>query len=372
MEAIESKNQESFTRGILRSPSPYSFKLGGALVFADDLVILADSEEQLHTMVRRLEQWCRKWEMKVNATKCGVMEIGKCRTADDLVIQVEDAIVPVVEAYTYLGCHLSYDLDLKAMAKHRARIGAATLEELRPFISNSTIPTWIRRYALASVILPQMLYGAELWGMSEGRSVAAQRVADRAMRLLMSVYGTGASLSLNAMREELGIHKVEAMAAGQRARAIIKFSSLKTVVAELVKNPLKARKTTWVSGTTRWLSRYADIPSLLKARESDPSGQSIQRQVRLKMTEKELRKDATLTMRWRNTAKFQSAEEAGITQLAMKHQHLAKGIVQLMKLRCKAYRFAPWLAQVGLIIPELRDTCPMCSEKVREEVHTCC
>ena len=49
----------------------------GALLFADDLVMIADSEEKLRTMVGRLEEWCQKWEMKVNTNKCGVMEIGK-------------------------------------------------------------------------------------------------------------------------------------------------------------------------------------------------------------------------------------------------------------------------------------------------------
>ena len=339
----------------------------GALLFADDLVMLADSEEKLRTMVERLEAWCRRWEMKVNAGKCGVMEIGVHRSSADLVIQVRQDVVPVVEAYTYLGCHFSYDLDLEAMAKHRAKVGAATLEELRPFIANSTIPMLIRRHALTSVILPQMLYGAELWGMSGVRSGPAQRVADKAMRLLLSVGGVGASLSLNAMREELGLCKLEAMAAGQRARAVIKFSSLRTLVAELVKNPLSSRKATWVSGTNRWLSRYKHTRSPEKTRASDPSGQSIQRQVRHCMAEKELQKDSTETMRWRTAAGLRSAEEAGINQLAMKHSHLAKGLAQLCKLRCKAYRFAPWLALVGLILPEFRDTCPMCLEATRED-----
>jgi hypothetical protein len=338
-----------------------------ALLFADDLVMLADSEEKLLTMVQRLDAWCKRWEMRVNAAKCGVMEIGVHRSAEDLVIRVGEDNVPVVEAYTYLGCHFTHDLDLKAMAKHRARIGAATLEELRPFISNSSIPMWIRRYALTSVILPQMLYGAELWGMSEERCVPAQRVADKTMRLLLSVSSTGASLSLNAMREELGVGKLEAMAAGQRARAIVKYSSLRTLVAELVKNPLTARKATWVSGTDRWLNRYANTHAVLKARESDPSGQFLQQKVCRLLMEKELREDTTLTMSWRNMTRFRSAEEVGIARLVMRHQHLSRGMTQLMKLRCKAYRFAPWLAQVGLIEPQFRDTCPMCLKGVRED-----
>ena len=187
------------------------------------------------------------------------------------------------------------------------------------------------------------------------------------MRLLLSVSGVGASLSLNAMREELGLCKLEAMATGQRARAVIKFSSLRTLVAELVKNPLSSRKATWVPGTNRWLSRYKYTRSPEEARASDPSGQAIQRQVRHGMAEKELQKDSTETMRWRTAAGFRSAEEAGINQLAMKHSHLAKGLAQLCKLRCKAYRFAPWLVLVGLILPEFRDTCPMCLEATRED-----
>ena len=58
-----------------------------------------------------------------------------------------------------------------------------------------------------------------------------------------------------------GLDNVEAMAAARRARAVIKFASLKTWIAEIVKNQLSTRKTTWVSGTTRWLSRFTGIRS---------------------------------------------------------------------------------------------------------------
>ena len=342
----------------------------GALLFADDLVMMAESQEQLGTMVGRLERWCQRWEMKVNASKCGVMQIGVDSAADDLIVQIGEDRVPVVKAYTYLGCHFTHDLDIEAMARHRAKIGSASLEELRPFIANGTIPIWVRRHVLTSIILPRMLYGAELWGMNGGRSEPAQRVADKSTRLLLSISGIGAGLSLNAMREELGIGRVEALAAARRARAIIKFGTLKTWIAELVKNPLTVQKSTWVSGTTRWINRYTNVPPLQKTRVEDPTGQSIQRRVYRTLMDKEAQKDSTKTMRWRAQMRLQSAEEAGIVQLMMRHQHLAKGLGQLMKLRCKAIRFAPWLAQMEFILPEFRDKCPMCLERVKEdEVH---
>ena len=175
----------------------------------------------------------------------------------------------MVEAYTYLGCHLTHDLDLGAMAKHRAKMGEASLAELRPFIANGTIPIWVRRHVLTSIILPRMLYVSQLWGMNGVRSEPAQRVADKATRLLLSIGGMGAGLSLNAMREELGIGKVEAMAAARRVRAIIKYPSLRTWIAELIKCPLTAQKATWVSGTTRWINRYTSVPSLQRSREDE-------------------------------------------------------------------------------------------------------
>ena len=340
----------------------------GALLFADDLAILADSEEQLRAMIGRLEQWCQLWEMKVNANKCGVMEIGVQRSEEEgWRVRIGDGSIPVVKAYTYLGCHFTYDLDLKAMAKHRSKVGLATLDEVRPFISNNTIPIWIRQHVLTSILIPQMLYGAELWGMNEVRCVPVQRVADSAMKLLLSISGSGASLSLNAMREELGLSKLDALAAGQRARAIVKYSTLKTVIALLVNNPLTAQKATWVSGTTRWLNRYAPRHSIERSRASDPSGRLLQDQVRKVIAERELDKDRTVSMAWRTKCRFHSAEETGIIQLTRKHVHLSKGVTQLMRLRCKAFRFAPWLAQVGLIKPEFKDTCPMCMERVRDD-----
>ena len=220
----------------------------------------------------------QEWEMRVNASKCGVMEIGVNRTAETRSSRLERTSSRWSRRMHTSAATSPMTLTSGQWQTSR-QMGAASLAELRPFIANGTIPIWVRRHTLTSIILPRMLYGAELWGMNGGRSEPAQRVADKATRLLLSIGEKGAGLSLNAMREELGIGKVEAMAAARRARAIIKFSSLKTWIAELVKNPLSAQKATWVSGTTRWLNRYTSVPSLQRSREEDPTGQSIQRRV---------------------------------------------------------------------------------------------
>ena len=46
-----------------------------ALLFADDMVIFAEGEDELRRGLGVLGEWCREWGMKVNADKCGVMHI---------------------------------------------------------------------------------------------------------------------------------------------------------------------------------------------------------------------------------------------------------------------------------------------------------
>ncbi|OMJ10907.1 hypothetical protein AYI70_g10043 [Smittium culicis] len=45
------------------------------LLFADDAVILADSEISLKNSFLKLNLWAEKWEMKINNKKCGVIPV---------------------------------------------------------------------------------------------------------------------------------------------------------------------------------------------------------------------------------------------------------------------------------------------------------
>ena len=77
-----------------------------ALLFADDMVILADKEEKLRRGLGVLEEWCSEWSMKVNADKCGVMHIRRNsvkRTTS--LFSVGGERVKVVESYLITNYH---------------------------------------------------------------------------------------------------------------------------------------------------------------------------------------------------------------------------------------------------------------------------
>ena len=128
------------------------------LLFADDLVLLAEDDFDMDEMIGALEEWSLTWEMRV--TKCGVMEVGKNRQSDDseFVFLLNGVPLPIVNEYTYLGCKVTWDLDLYEMASARAAIGVKTLNSVRPFLANKSIPIPIKTTFIRAVLIPQCLY----------------------------------------------------------------------------------------------------------------------------------------------------------------------------------------------------------------------
>ena len=50
-------------------------KLIPGLLYADDMILLAENEEMLKDGLNVLEEWCRQWGVKGNVPKCAIMHI---------------------------------------------------------------------------------------------------------------------------------------------------------------------------------------------------------------------------------------------------------------------------------------------------------
>ena len=45
------------------------------LLYADDIVLLAENEQDLQSLIFIVECWCKKWRLEVNLTKTNIMHI---------------------------------------------------------------------------------------------------------------------------------------------------------------------------------------------------------------------------------------------------------------------------------------------------------
>ena len=146
------------------SPMYLNDKKVNALMYADDLVILAQSEKELQSSLDNLSNYCSEWQLDINIkkTKCIVFNRGNrlCK----INISVDNKPIDNVKSLKYLGFTISSKncnfgntpTDLSIKAKR-------AIFALNNRIKLSLLPTRLALKIFDTQISPILLYGAEVW-----------------------------------------------------------------------------------------------------------------------------------------------------------------------------------------------------------------
>ena len=98
------------------------------LLFADDIVLLAENPEDLQVLLNTLSIWCKLNGMVINGSKSNIVHF---RTPSinrsDVVFKVGDITLDVVESYKYLGLILTEFLDFSKTTTAVAKSANRTL-----------------------------------------------------------------------------------------------------------------------------------------------------------------------------------------------------------------------------------------------------
>ena len=264
-------------RGTRTKPVLPTMGLAG-LLFADDALGLASTREETCMLCDHITRWTETNEMKVGIGKCGIMEWGSDGVGGysdesslpdpdfDARLVIGGEAVPIVQEYLYLGVTITRTLAVADLLAPRLESGRKTVYSLAPFLRCPVIPLSDRMKVIQGVVLPRLLYGAELYGMCRSLTDAMQRLLNTALRSMLRV-GPWRSLSSYALWKEFGMKPVCALAAGRRVRAFLKCFELSTWVHELVAEPYRTKKWTWVTGVSRWTMQQCPKHSNLSRAE---------------------------------------------------------------------------------------------------------
>lgn len=129
------------------------------------------------------------------------------------------------------------------------------LATVRPFLQCTTIPLPMKASAVRSVILPRLMFGAEIYGMNKAITSKVQVIVDQRPIAILGL-SPRSTVSNIALWRELQVPFICASAASKRARALQKCRKPNTWVKELTQRTLRVRRWAWVSRTGRWLNRY--------------------------------------------------------------------------------------------------------------------
>jgi len=106
------------------------------LLYADDVVILADNENDMQTMLNEVNDWCIEWNMTVNITKTKTINFRK-KNAENIVydLKLGENSIEQVSFYKYLGVYfdecLTFEKHVEMLSKSGTRALGAVIAKYK-------------------------------------------------------------------------------------------------------------------------------------------------------------------------------------------------------------------------------------------------
>ena len=160
-----------------------------SLLYADDIVLLAPSEESLKVLIKVVEEWCGRWRMNLNITKTKVLhfrEKSKTKTRSDHCFTFNGVTIDYAEQYKYLGLTLTEHLDwgeaieeihtkanrALALLNHRARSCGGLHFNMYSMLFNQLVHSIV-------------MCNSCIWGHTNSKSLAS--IQQKALRFILRV-----------------------------------------------------------------------------------------------------------------------------------------------------------------------------------------
>ena len=171
------------------------------LLYADDIVLMAESASDLQLMLDCLNEWCSSNSMMVNASKSNVIHFrpnSVLKVAWNFKCGEKDLLL--TDRYTYLGITLNEFLDFNITAKVVAQSASRALGLLiAKFKCLGGMPYDVFTRLYDTMVWPVIGYGASVWGVKSFSCINA--VHNRAMRFFL---GTGKYTPNAAVSGDMG------------------------------------------------------------------------------------------------------------------------------------------------------------------------
>ena len=137
------------------------------LRYADDTVLIADSEAKLQKLVSILNEESEAVGLSINKKKTKTLVISKKQITPSCKITVNGAEVKQLNCFEYLGSNITSDGRCVSEIKKRISIAKIKFNKMKGILSNSNISLKTRLNVLKTYIWSTMLYGAETWTISK-------------------------------------------------------------------------------------------------------------------------------------------------------------------------------------------------------------
>ena len=133
--------------------------------YADDTVVVADSEEKLQRLVEALYTACIARDLHINLRKGKTEVMGITKRAEDMSVNVriEGRRITQVQNYKYLGVVVTDDGRCRTEVQKRIGMAKTSFNSMRKVLTNMNLGMKIRLRVLKCFVWSVLLYECEAW-----------------------------------------------------------------------------------------------------------------------------------------------------------------------------------------------------------------
>ena len=128
------------------------------LRYADDATLMAESEEELKSLLMKVKEKSEKVGLKLNIQKTKIMASGPITSWE-----INGETVETVSDFVFLGSKITADGDCSHEIKRRLLLGRKVMTNLDSIFKSSDIALPTKVCLVKAMVFPVVMYGCESW-----------------------------------------------------------------------------------------------------------------------------------------------------------------------------------------------------------------
>ena len=128
------------------------------LRYADDTTLMAESEEELKTLLMKVKEESEKVDLKLNIQKTKIMASGAITSWE-----INGETVETVSDFIFWGSKITADGDCSHEIKRRLLLGRKVMTNLDSILKSRDITSLTKVRLVKAMVFPVVMYGCESW-----------------------------------------------------------------------------------------------------------------------------------------------------------------------------------------------------------------
>ena len=128
------------------------------LRYEDDTTLMAESEEELKSLLMKVKEQSEKVSLKVNIQKTKIMASSPITSR-----QIDGETVETVRDFIFLGSKITADGDCSHEMKRRLHLGRKIMTKIDSMLKSTDITLPTKVHLVKPMVFPAVMYGYESW-----------------------------------------------------------------------------------------------------------------------------------------------------------------------------------------------------------------